>query len=206
MQRSTVLEARGHLADSEPEVRELVADYPARPVFRCALAHLHAKIGRLEEAQLAVADLARESFSSLPFDLEWLYGATLLAETCVSLYQSEPAEELYRLLLPWSALIAVDPPEGTRGSVSRYLGLLAQALDRCDDAIDHFEDALAINERMGARPWLAHTREDYARLLLERGSQDDRERGNVLLTSALTTYRELGMAGPLAKAEALARI
>jgi hypothetical protein len=90
--------------------------------------------------------------------------------------------------------------------VSRYLGLLAQALDRCDDAIDHFEDALAINERMGARPWLAHTREDYARLLLERGSQDDRERGNVLLTSALTTYRELGMAGPLAKAEALARI
>jgi eukaryotic-like serine/threonine-protein kinase len=206
MQRSAVLEARGHLADSEPEVRELVADYPARPVFRCALAHLHAKIGRLEEAQLAVADLARESFSSLPFDLEWLYGSTLLAETCVSLHQSEPAEELYRLLLPWSALIAVDPPEGTRGSVSRYLGLLAQALDRCDDAIDHFEDALAINERMGARPWLAHTREDYARLLLERGSQDDREKGNVLLTSALATYRELGMAGPLAKAEAMVRI
>ena len=55
------------------------------------------------------------------------------------------------------------PPGGFRGSVSRDLGVLA----RCSAAATraHFEAALATNEQTGARPWLARTRTDYARLL-----------------------------------------
>ena len=88
---------------------------------------------------------------------------------------------------------AVDVTEGFRGSVSRYLGLLATALERWDDAAGHFEEALALNERMGARPWLARTEDDYARMLLVRGRPGDDERARELRDQALATFSELGM-------------
>jgi len=51
----------------------------------------------------------------------------------------------------------------------------------------HFEDALEMNARMGARPWLAHTQRDYARMLLARDGSGDRERAYALLDHALAT-------------------
>jgi hypothetical protein len=50
-----------------------------------------------------------------------------------------------------------------------------------------------MNARMGARPWLAHTANDYARMLHARNNRSDRERAQALLEDALATYRELGM-------------
>jgi tetratricopeptide (TPR) repeat protein len=79
------------------------------------------------------------------------------------------------------------------GAVSRYLGALATSLERWEDAIRHFEDAIAMNARMGARPWVAHTQFQYAVMLLARGVRSDRDRALALLDSALTTARELGM-------------
>jgi hypothetical protein len=57
---------------------------------------------------------------------------------------------------------------------------------------------------MGALPWLAHTQEDYARLLLRRNEHGDRERAEELLSRAQATYHELGMQGNASKAAALA--
>jgi tetratricopeptide (TPR) repeat protein len=78
-------------------------------------------------------------------------------------------------------------------------------LGRFEDAARYFEEALQMNERMGARPWLAHTQEGYARMLLRRNGQGDRERAEKLLSSAQATYHELGMRGDAANAAALAR-
>ncbi len=83
--------------------------------------------------------------------------------------------------------------EGIRGSVSRYLGLLAAMRKRFDEAALHYEDALAMNERMKARPWLAHTQTDYSRLLDARGRPGDRKRAEALRDEARATCRELGM-------------
>ena len=88
----------------------------------------------------------------------------------------------------------VDQARGFRGFVSRYLGLLAGTLERWADAATHFDEALAMNERMGARPWLALTERDYGRMLLTRGGEGARERARELLDRAEATYRELGMA------------
>ena len=55
---------------------------------------------------------------------------------------------------------------GSRGSVARYVGLLATTTGRWDEAEWHFDEAIALNERIGARPWLARTQDDYARMLL----------------------------------------
>ena len=57
-----------------------------------------------------------------------------------------------------------------------------------------------MNERMGARPWLAHTQHDYARMLLDRDAPGDRERAPQFLDQALAIYRELGMESYAAKA------
>jgi DNA-binding SARP family transcriptional activator/class 3 adenylate cyclase/tetratricopeptide (TPR) repeat protein len=205
LQRYTLRDFQGGLGEEfVRDIQELAAEHRARPVFRCALAYLYARLGRLQEAQQTVDRLASDDFATVPFDHEWLYGMSFLAETVASLGDRDVAAILYRLLLPWAALNAVDQAEGIRGSVARYLALLATTTERWDEAERHFEDALAMNARMGARPWLAHTANDYARTLHARNTRGDRERAQALLDSALGTYRELGMDSYAAAATALA--
>ena len=43
VQRYTLRDFRGGLEEVEPEMRALAAERPARPVFRCVLAHLHVR-------------------------------------------------------------------------------------------------------------------------------------------------------------------
>jgi DNA-binding CsgD family transcriptional regulator len=79
------------------------------------------------------------------------------------------------------------------GAASRYLGMLAATMERWEEAAQHFEDALAMNTRMGARPWSAHTQREYAKMLLARNQPGDSDKATALLTAALATARELGM-------------
>jgi DNA-binding SARP family transcriptional activator len=202
LQRYTLCDFRGGLEEVEPAIRDLVAKYPARRVFRCAVAYLDLRLGRLPEAKQALEELSANDFSALPFDQEWLYGMSLLAETAALLADTHSAPVLYRLLAPWATLNAVDQAEGIRGSVARYLGLLATTTEGWDEAELHFEDALAMNARMGARPWLAHTQRDYARMLHARDGPSDRERAKAMLDTARKTYLELDMAGYAAAAAA----
>jgi DNA-binding SARP family transcriptional activator len=201
VQRFTLCDFRGDLEQVEPAIRDLVAQYPARRVFSCVLAYLHARLGRLPEAKQALEELASNDFSALPFDQEWLYGMSLLAETAVLLGHTDSVPVVYRLLAPWATLNAVDQAEGIRGSVARYLGLLATTTERWREAELHLEDALAMNASMGARPWLAHTQSDYARMLRARDGPGDRDRAQALLDTARKTYLELGMDGFAARAE-----
>jgi hypothetical protein len=73
-------------------------------------------------------------------------------------------------------------------------------------AARHFEDALELNARMGARPWLARTRYDFALMLLARGEPGDRERADQLLASASTLAHELGMTALVARLVAGERV
>jgi DNA-binding SARP family transcriptional activator len=192
-QRYALASFRGGLEDVEPAIRELAAAQLARPLFRCMLVRLHAQLGKVEEAKIGLLELAADDAALLPFDEEWLLGMAHLADACAMLRDVETASSLYKLLLPWHELNAVDPTEGFLGSVSRYLGLLAALLERPEDtAARHFEDAIAMNERMGARPWRAYAQQDYARLL----ERSDPDRAEALLAAARATYREIGMIEP----------
>jgi hypothetical protein len=205
LQNHALHDFQGRLEEIAPVIRDLVADYPTRPAFRCALAHVHARLGHVTEAQRAIDDLTQDDCAGLPFDQEWLYGMSLLAETSALLGHSDACAVLYRLLVPWAAFSAADHPEGFRGSISRYLGILATMTQRWARAELHFENAVASNARMGARPWLAHTEIDYARMLHARDGRGDRERAQALLDAAQTTYRELGMDSYAASAAAIAQ-
>jgi DNA-binding SARP family transcriptional activator/Fe2+ transport system protein FeoA len=200
LQRYTLADLRGTVADLEPALVDLALAYPARPVFRCAVAHLYARLERRADAERAFGALSAERFAVVPFDQEWLYALSLLAETCAYLRDTDAAAVLYELLSPYAALNAVDVGEGFAGSVSRYLGVLATMGSRWNDAEVHFEDALAMNERMAACPWLAHTQRDLAMMLVARDAPGDRERAHELLAAATATYRELGMETHAARA------
>ncbi len=171
---------------------ELV-DYRTYPIFDCVLARLYDEVGRKSDAHDIFERLAADDFAAIPFDEEWLVSMGFLAEVAHSLGDRPRSEVMYERLAPYTDHVAVAYPEISTGSVARNLGLLAATLSRWGDAERHFEVALTMNERIGARPWLAHTQEDYAHLLrgLRRPGADEQAQG--LLDGALEIYRELGM-------------
>ena len=165
LQRLTLTELRGEsLEEYQAPFRTLVLQHPARVMFRCALAYVHARTDQPAEASRALAELTRDDCAALPFDQEWTFGMSLLAETCALLGEAEPARVLYQRLVPWARLNVVDQAEGIRGSVSRYLGLLAATSGRWTEAEGHFDEALKANAAMGLEPWLERTREDRERM------------------------------------------
>jgi len=119
---------------------------------------------------------------------------TYLVDVCIFLGDKRRAETLYQILLPFAGRnVVVSSGAACYGALSRYLGAIAATLERWDEATRHFEDALAMNARMDARPWLAHTQEQYAAMLLTRRQSGDRDKAAALLDAALVTARELGM-------------
>jgi tetratricopeptide (TPR) repeat protein len=120
---------------------------------------------------------------------------------CASLGDVERAAMLYERLLPHGEWNAFGMIEIALGSVARPLGLLARTLGHGDQAIAHFQSAIAMNERMGARPWVAHAKLDLGRTLTQAGDRPRIERAKDLLTDALGVYRILGMAPWERKAE-----
>ena len=76
---------------------------------------------------------------------------------------------------------------------------------RWEDAERHFEDAIRTNAQLGDQPWLAHTRAQYAAVLIDRDAQGDRDKAFRLLTEAIATYRQVGMPKHLEMAERMLR-
>jgi ATP/maltotriose-dependent transcriptional regulator MalT len=139
--------------------------------------------------------LAAGEFRDLPVTERLLNTLTLLAEACVELGDQQRAERLYELLLPYADRPAAVLVHAIHvGAVSHYLGMLATLLERWDDAERQFEHALALNERLGLRPYAAHTRHAWADMLVRRGDANDLERARELNAQALNVAREIGMA------------
>lgn len=184
---------QGRLAEEEPDVRASVAEFPWYPLHRSALVCLLVDLGRESEARGVLDELGRDRFAALYPDNQWLLGASLAAEGAARLGDQEAAAILYEQLVPLAGRHAIGHAEGSIGAVDRYLGLLAAELGLLDDAARHLEDAVHINERMGARPWTAHSRHDLAVVLRARGAPGDAQRATDLDALALAAASDLGM-------------
>ncbi len=161
------------------------------PFLRCELANLQLQLRDEQASRALYEQLAADHFGPLPRDNEWLFGLTLLAPLSVRHHDLVGASILYELLLPFADRHAVGHAEGTTGSVSRALGILAAGLSRFDDAERHFAFAIEHNERMGARLWTTDTQVHFARMLMTRDAPGDREWAHALLNDALRTCRSL---------------
>jgi DNA-binding SARP family transcriptional activator/tetratricopeptide (TPR) repeat protein len=185
---------QGRLGEVIDVVERAVDLYPAYPVWRYVLMDVFAELGRKGDARDAFNVLAADRFP-LYLEMQWLFSISVAAEVCGYLGDVERAPTLYELLRPYALHNATLPPELCRGSVSRELGILTATMSRCDDAVQHFDDALEMNAKMGAHPWLARTQYDYARLLLARDQPGERERAHELLAAATTLADQIGMNG-----------
>jgi predicted ATPase/class 3 adenylate cyclase/DNA-binding CsgD family transcriptional regulator len=194
MQMFTLRREQGRLREVVPVVRHFVQQYGTASTWRPGLALIYSELGREREAHSAFEQLAAHNFADLPQDGLWLTCVAYLAEVCAFLHDTCRAAILYRLLLPHNGYtVVVGASDVCYGAAARYLGLLAATMRRWEVAAQHFEDALTMNTRMGARPWLAHTQHQYARMLLARNQPGDQAKAAVLLDAALATARALGM-------------
>jgi DNA-binding CsgD family transcriptional regulator len=87
------------------------------------------------------------------------------------------------------------------GAGPRLLGELALTFGSVDAAVGHFEDAIRMNEAIGARPFLALSRLGLARALVAKEISLDRARE--LALSAAAEFRWLDLPRPLADADTL---
>jgi class 3 adenylate cyclase/DNA-binding CsgD family transcriptional regulator len=185
---------QGRLAELGPIVAQFVREQAAGAIWRPGLAVLYLEIGRIEEARREFEELAADGFADLPRDGRWLFCMVYLSEVCGALGDGARAAILYPLLAPYGGQTIVLGGGITGvGSADRYLGLLCRAMRRWPDAQRHFDAALAMNERIGARLQTAHTRYDYAAMLLARAEPGDRDRAAALLKASLDSAREIGM-------------
>ena len=182
---------QGRLAEVEPAVRGFIELYPALVAWRAALALLLIELGRPDEAR---AEFDTVSADDLPRDANWLIAVTLLAEVCGALGDGERAPVLYDALVPYAGRnVVVGRAATCNGAASRLLGILAAAMREWEVAEGHFISALAMHERMGARPWAARTQLAYAEMLLTRRRRGDKARARELLSEAIATADALGM-------------
>jgi tetratricopeptide (TPR) repeat protein len=193
----------GRLHELEAGMAEFVDQYPGIPGWRTGLAWLHTELGHEDEARREFERMAVSDFAGFPHDMFWLKSMTLLAEVCTRLGDAQRAAVLYEALMPYADRCIVDAPVAAcSGSVQRLLGCLAATLSRYDDAASHFEAALEVNSQIRARPWVAHTQYEYARMLFARepaGGAKARE----LLSEALAGAEEMEMKALTARTQAL---
>src|SRR5262249_5560014 len=154
---------QGRLAELEEAMRGAVAAYPSVPGWRCVMASLYAEIGKRDDAAREFAGAMAGDVSDIAEDSNWLAAVVLVSEACAFLGDEERAATLYEIVLPHAQLVAVAGiASACNGAIARALGLLAATLERWDDAVQHFEQALALNGRLGAPPFIVRTQVEYA--------------------------------------------
>lgn len=193
---------QGRLADLEPIIRGIVTRYPNLIYARCGLAFCYAEMNRQAEASAEFEHLAADNCTLVPRDATWVASIVLLTETCVYLRDVEKAPMLYALLLPFAAQNVVLGSHLCYGPVAYYLGKVSTQLNKFEEAKLHFEQALKMNLKIGARPWLAHTQFEIA-AMIHQMSKGDVERALVLVESSIALSSALKMAKLEQKAIAL---
>src|SRR5262249_20237808 len=156
------------LGEVEPGLQNVPARYPL-PIWPYTQAFVSAELGRPDAVRAALKRMPADGAALLPEGDVRLLAGSYLAEACAYADDTARAAPLYELLLPYAAhTVVVGFGSICRGSVARYLGVLASMLGRHDAAAAHFEAALATSQRLRARPSVARTQLGYAELLLER--------------------------------------
>jgi predicted ATPase len=195
---------QGQVEDREEAIIRYLENYPQIPSHRATLANLYCRLGRREDGQREFDQVASQDFANLPRDGSWSPTMANLTYVCSYLNDVRRAAILYDLFLPyapWQCVIG-SAAIGT-GSALRFLGILATTLGRWDDAARHFEGALLMNTRIGAKPFVALTQQEYGSMLLKRGEPGDREKAIQIFDQALAIANEIGMLGVIREVTAL---
>jgi hypothetical protein len=188
---------RGQLDGMAPVVRDFGDRFPWIPSFRAAEAFVLAETGDIEASRAVMARLAPDNFAAIPRDGIWKIGIWALANATARIGDPAWAGQIYDLLLPVADCALALGGSMYMGPARTPLGMLARVLGRYDHGAEHFEQALADVERIGARPFQAQTAHEYAVLLRRRQRTGDEALAAALHAEAEAIATELEMAGLL---------
>jgi tetratricopeptide (TPR) repeat protein len=186
--------AQGRLGEREALLLDVVAKYPVRiHLTQGLLAVLYCETGRADEARRHLGSLDVPELSLVQRNSLWILDMVYTAIAVAHLGDVSQARLLLDILAPYADQFSMTGGV-CMGSVAHYLGLLAAALGRWDEAESRFAAAAETHERIGAPTFLALTRLEWARMLLARRQPGGTDRAGELLGQALATARELGLA------------
>ena len=182
----------------------MVRASPAMPLVRLTVPSLHLAHGDLEAAAAAF-EAFRDLPGTYPYGVRWAPTLSQLGQVAVGLGDREVARAVHEKLLVTAPYYAGDGSGAvfSGGACARLLGDLATTAGLLDEAVAHHTQAIAMNIRIGARPFVALGRLGLGLALHERGRAGERATARDLVLRAATESRRLGMPGPLAAADAL---
>lgn len=177
---------------------------PAMPLVRLSIPLMELLRGDVDAAAASFEEF-RDLVETFPYGVRWAATLSQIGLVAIGLDDGEVAHAVYRKLLPTAPHFTGDGSGAVYcvGSNARLLGDLATTAGLLDEAVAHHTDAITMNTRIGARPFLALSRLGLARALHRRGDVADRATAREQLTRAAAEFRRLGMPGPLASADAL---
>jgi DNA-binding CsgD family transcriptional regulator len=124
----------------------------------------------------------------------------------VLLSDAEVADTTYQLMLPGAHYYSGDGSGAvfSHGSMARLVADAARIAGHRDEAVALYRDAVAMNSRIGARPFTALSRLGWAQALAAGSpSSGDLAEAAELGNVAAAEFRRLDMPGPLAEADRL---
>ncbi len=203
IQMFSIRREQGRLAELAAVTRVFAHSDHSRGAWRPGFVALLAELGMEEEARRELVHIRQEGLDQFRPTL-WVASLTYLADACALVGDEELAALLYPELVALAGEnIVIGHGVACYGAADRYLGLLAATLGEHERAVEHFEQALAVNRAMHATTWVAHTVHAYGRTLRMRGRRDDAVHASALLSEAATLAERIGMPVLLARARAL---
>jgi hypothetical protein len=179
------------------EVQALILEHGERypQVARWRDAFLAAETADEGAARAEIERHARNGFADLPREGLWLLHLNALAHACVLVGDRDRAASLYDLLVPFEDRNAISISTLPFGPVAMRLGMLAGLLERWDAVDRHFDRALELCHRLGARAIRARVLLEHAHALLARGGDGDRDRSLDDLDEAASICEDLQLTG-----------
>jgi tetratricopeptide (TPR) repeat protein len=182
-------------------VELLVQGVKANPLisaWKATLAWTWCWLDRRDEAATIVTEAAVDRFEHLPWEPSRLSALAAYADAAAQASVTDAVEILYELIEPWADQVVWNGAT-TYGHASIYLGLLAAALGRHEQADGHFAHAVELQQRDGMLVWAARAHLGWAEALAPRGDiEGAREHAEQAL--ALANAHGYGFIGPRAAA------
>jgi hypothetical protein len=181
---------QGRLAELPPQ-RQRAADSKQLNPAGLALAALAlAETGKHERAALIIEHALGENGTQIPRDGYWLAAMAMLAGAAAECGYTSRFATLRDALEPCADLLPVfGSGAAVLGCVRHWLGALAAADGRIDEAQQHLDVAADRCDRLGMPYWAASARIDHASMLR---SLHDESAAETLVASAIDVARAQG--------------
>jgi class 3 adenylate cyclase/tetratricopeptide (TPR) repeat protein len=192
-QLSVIRRDQGRHGELIEPLRGFVETFPHLPVWRVVLAGLYCETDRFEEAR---AEMSKLVANQLEIRLDWTWASSIfsLGQICADLDDRKLAAVYYPQARPVAGQVGVT---GVGlicyGSLAFPCGQFAACLSQWRDAEQYFNQALAMNTRIGARPYVVRTLRAYAGMLLDRSLAGDNAHAAKLIEEGRIEADKLGM-------------